>query len=170
MADVKQMEAKLFSVIRARRTIAVLVLLTACKGTPPPPSAADDRAAAGQHMEDEFLRAYRAAHESGDVEAAMRLVHLEGVSEQLQAGLRRAFRTDFERQLDRVELVDLESAVEESTIEGQTYRANLKTVKELRVEFVRLNTPDGEISGRNRPVGVANGRYYIASTIVSGRR
>lgn len=160
--------------IRVTRLAVVLLLLAACKGTPPPPAAGGSAAGSATGAEpsgEEFVNAYRAAHESGDVDAAMQLVHLEGVSEQLQVGLRRAFGKDFERQLASAELVELtEPPLEEKTIDGVTYRGNLKIVKELKVEFVRLNTPDGEISGRTYPVGVANGRYRIASTVISDSR
>ena len=155
---------------RAVCLAVVLVLLAACKGTPPAPGSAAGRVA-GAEASDEFLNAYRTAHERDDVEAAMQLVYFEGVSEQLKTGFRRAFRTDFERQLASAELVDLtEPPLEEKTIDGRTYRANLKIVKELRVEFVRLKSPDGEISARSHPVGLTNGRYYIASTVVSASR
>lgn len=98
----------------------------------------------------------------------MRLVYLEGVDEDVRTGLRRSFRTDFERRLASAELVDLtEPPLEERTINGRIYRTSVKVTKELKVEFERLNSPDGEISGRSRPVGVADGRYQIAATVVS---
>lgn len=159
--------------IRVTLFTVFLLLLPACEGASPTPDSAGsgtERATGGEPSAEEFLTAYRAAHERGDVEAAMRLVHLEGVSEQVQVGLRRAFRTDFERQLASAALVDLtEEPLEEKTIDGRIHRSNLNIVKELRVGFVRLNTPDGEIGGRSRPVGIANGRYYIVSTVISDR-
>lgn len=155
------------SAARSTALAVVIALLAACEDASPPPDPAAGPAT-GAPSEAELVDAYRAAHESGDVESAMGLVYLEGVSEKLQQGFRRAFRTDFERELASVDLVDLtEPPLEEKTIGGRTYRANLRAVKELRVEFVRLHTPDGEISGRNYPVGIVNGRYRIGSTVVT---
>lgn len=81
-----------------------------------------------------FLAAYRRAHESGDVDAAVRLVYRAGVGQRVWENLRASFEDDFSLSISRLEIVPLAPTDKlEYTVRGTRYVPNLTPVGKLRI-------------------------------------
>ena len=127
----------------------------------------DDTSGKGASASETFIEAYRKAHGSKDVEAAMKLAWKEGMDETVERSLSSLFESDFESGiLDiRIEPASFQQLTPEVTMKGTTYRMNLKVEGWL---VVKLEPPSADVEGTHStqiPLGKKDGAYYFSVRI-----
>lgn len=142
----------------------LLALLAApgCGDAADPQRAAEARSTARW----ELASAYRAAHDARDIDAALRLVCLDGSDTTTRDWLAKSFRDDFEKEIVSVALVPLRGDEKlESVLAGVRVVPNLRVEKRLRVDFeARDESGRATRSFTEYFVGSRSGRAMIAST------
>jgi len=112
----------------------------------------------------QFLEAYRTAHRENNVDAAMRLICTDNVSQKTLNVLRDSLTDDFQRPFTSVDIVPLDDTDPvEYTLRGVHYVPNLKPIGKLLV----TSQIDGSDVTSSYLVGVQDGRYWIATSMAA---
>ena len=72
--------------------------------------------------EESFIKKYQQAHEKKDIDAALNLVHMQGVGEDIRQNLIGSFKDDFKLEIDKLEMVPVpKDQMTEYTAQGKTF-------------------------------------------------
>ncbi len=123
--------------------------------------------AQGQGTETALMQEYRRAHETKDVDAAMKLVDLTGVGPAIRKSLAGNFKDDFLLAIDKLEMVaPAPNQLTQYTREGRTYKTNLAVKKVLVVSF-KPQPGTTQVGSTRYLVGEKGARYFIATAVPS---
>jgi len=111
-----------------------------------------------------FIARYLDAHEDQNMLAAMRLVYLEGATDEIKKHQESSFRGDFEQKIKRVELNPVpEDFVTSYTVKGQMFTTTLPVVAVMTVEYELDPEDDTPFASVTYPVGAKDGKWWIVS-------
>lgn len=148
--------------IPARHMLCVLLMAATC-GCQPTTQAAT-RPTRRAESKEAFLARYQAAHEAGDVDAAMRLVCWDGVDKKTKSFFRKNFETDFQAKFTSARLEPpAKGQWPDYEQNGVRYTTNLDVVASLMVEMVQIVKSTSAPSTTSYPVGLKEGRYCITT-------
>jgi len=116
-----------------------------------------------QEQPKDFINRYLEAHNSGNVLAALGLVHLEGTPDFLKRMHVENFEGDFRFAVKKVEfLPPSEDMITRFEMDGASYVMNLEPYAQMHLTFVQKD-PANPHTGVVYPIGVHDGKFKIIS-------
>ena len=117
--------------------------------------------------EESFIKKYQQAHEKKDIDAALNLVHMQGVGEDIRQNLIGSFKDDFKLEIDKLEMVPVpKDQMTEYTAQGKTFKTNLDVKKVFIISFKHQAGP-AQINNTKYLIGVVGDQYYITTAVVA---
>ncbi|MBI4744441.1 MAG: hypothetical protein HY776_06450 [Actinobacteria bacterium] len=121
-------------------------------------------ARAGAASESEFIELYKQAHLQNNVEMFMRLVYMNGVTEEIAEKIKKMASEDFKDKLASARITPKrENQITEYIRDGIIYRSNLKVIGNLEIKY------EGNSRISYLPIGIKNGVYYFPATVPAGK-